>query len=132
MSGAISACLSATSTYLVVGVADIGGGVYGYQSSGGTINGLTIAQDPPLRTVIITVCQAIDGGAFPFTFTVLGVVTQSFFKRLLVQETDGTRTVLLASDATFTTPGGTHTQWEWTGSPALWTAAGTRTVEVQF
>lgn len=131
MSGALMAAIAGASTYLLVGVADIGGGVFGFQSSGGTINGLTVAQNPPLRTVIITVCQAINGGTLPFTLSVFGVVDQSFFKRLIVQNTDGSRLVLLSSDATFTNPSGTDSRWQWTGN-TTWTAAGTRMVEVQF
>lgn len=132
MSGVLGALQAGASTYLVVGVASIGGGVFGYQSGGGTINGLTAAQDPPLGTVIITLCRAIDGGSFPFSLEVFGVVVQSFIKRLAVQRTDGTRVVLLTSDATFSNPSGTSSAWEWTGASANWTAAGTRIVEVSF
>jgi hypothetical protein len=132
MSGALAALQPAAGTYLVVGVADIGGGVFGFQSSGGTINGLTSAQNPPLRTTVITLCRAIDGGSFPFSLQVFGVVAQTFFKRLIVQKTDGTKKVLLSSDATFANPGGTSSSWQWTDSAAYWTAVGTKTVEVQF
>lgn len=132
LSGALNALTCSGGTVLVVGVASIGGGVFGVQSSGGTINGLTVAQNPPLRTVTITLCQSIDGTPFPFTLNVFGVVTQSYIKRLVVQRTDGTQTVLLTTDATFSNPSGTNSQWAWTGASALWTSAGTRTVEVYF
>lgn len=131
MSGALSIA-TIGSTFLVVGVADIGGGVYGFQLSGGTINGLTRAQDPPMRTVIVDICRSINSGSFPFSLQVFGVVAQTFFNRLAIQRNDGTITILLASGATFSNPGGDHSLWEWTGASAHWTAAGTKIVEVAF
>lgn len=132
VSGVLGAIAGNGSTYLVVGVASIGGGVFGFQTSGGTINGLTAAQNPPLRTVTITVCQTVNGGGIPFSFQVFGSVSQSFIGRLIVQKTDGTKLALESSTATFSHPGGTETLWSWSGNGTIWDAATTRIVEVQF
>lgn len=130
MSGALAALQETSSTYLTVVVANIGGGIFGFDTGGGTVNGLSTAQSPPLRTTTISLLRSNTGGVI-LELQLFGVVTSSFFKRVAVQATSGTRTVLLASDATFSNPGGTSSFWSWAGT-AAWDATGTRIVEVQF
>lgn len=130
MSGVLGVIAGNSSTYLVVGVASVGGGVFGFQNGNGSINGVTI--DAPLRTAAIDLMRSITGGV-AFSIELTSVVSQSFFKRIAVQTSAGTRTVLLASDATYSnTSGGTKSSWIWSGT-ALWDQAhASRLVEVSF
>lgn len=128
MSGVLSALAAGPSTYLVVGVASVGGGIFGFQLGSGTINGLS--NNAPLGTATIDLLRSNSGGQFQLELT--SVVSASFFKRLAVQTSAGARVILLASDAAYSNPvGGTKSLWTWTVS-APWDSASTRIVEVSF
>lgn len=128
MSGILNAQLIGSGASLVVVVASVGGGIFGFQTGAGTINGLS--NNAPLGTATIDLLRSNTGGV-AIQLELTTVVAATFFKRIAVQSTAGVRTVLLASDATFSSPGGTASLWSWAGT-ALWDGASTRTVEVYF
>jgi hypothetical protein len=128
VSGSLSALRGVGGDYLVVTVASIGGGIFGFQNGSGAIDG--VSTDAPLRTAAIDILRSNTGGV-AIQLQLTSVVASNFFKRIAVQSTAGVRTVLLASDATYSNPGGTKSLWAWAGT-ALWDAAGSRIVEVSF
>lgn len=122
MSGVLSALVAASGNYYSVGVVDIGGGAYGFQTGAGTISSTA------LKTSAIIVCRTLGGGN-QFQLALDTAEVSSFIKHVAIQQSDGSRVVLLASAATFTNPGGTQSLWSWSGTP-VWNAAATRTVEI--
>jgi len=54
----------------------------------------------------------------------MGIVSQSFFRSVLVTAGDGSKRRFASADATYATPGGTTASWTWgDGSSPLWQEA---------
>lgn len=125
MTGVLNAVIATSGRMIVVGVGAPGGGVFGFGAAGSvtpsTVNGITIDN-----------MISLGSSSLDFRLGLSSVVSQSFFRYLVIQDSSGNYQIRTSAAATFTNPSGTRSQWDWSGS-GLWTTShASRTVEFRF
>lgn len=114
--GAAAAAETVVSYSVSIGNTGAGPG----NSNAGTFRGATLG-----------VIDIVDPDTFQLSLS--ADVTQSQFKRVIVEDANGEFTTFLSSAATFTAWNGSLTRWNWSpGTFAGWTVSTTRTVMLAY
>jgi hypothetical protein len=128
MTGVLNAMVSTHSIERRTVTLGVTGSTVGYDVTIGSINSTT------LRTVTIVTLRS--GTTYDIWLDLEGTTSQSYLKRIRIQDGAGTLQTLESSAATFETPTGTQGRWVWgDGSPRFWNTTDSgevKTVEFVF
>jgi hypothetical protein len=126
MTGVLNALVGTASIERRTVTLGVTGSTVGYDVTIGSINSTT------LRTVTIVTLRS--GTTYDVWIDLEGTTSQSYFKRIRIQDGSGTLQTLESSAATFSNPTGTQSRWVWgDGSPRFWdTTDSGETKTVQF
>lgn len=103
-------------------VNDVGGGVRRAGASGGG----PITPNLPFKGATILQAECI-GVTLGFRIYIAGTHAQTFFSKLVVQDTSGSFRTLTSASATAFSAGGGSTNWDWSvagGTALVWPTAG--------